>query len=144
MVEDELRMAALLKRGLEEEGHAVDVATTGADALWLATEFAYDAMLLDVTLPEMSGIEVCRQPRQRKRWTPILMLTGRDSVADRVAGLDAGADGYQVKPFSFDELTARVRALIRRGAVNRPTELRVADLRLDPASTRARRGEVGL
>ncbi|HTK65036.1 MAG TPA: response regulator transcription factor [Pseudonocardia sp.] len=144
VVEDELRMAALLKRGLEEEGYAVDVAQTGPDGLWHAMEFAYDAVLLDVMLPEMSGIEVCRRLRFERRWVPILMITARDGVADRVAGLDAGSDDYLVKPFSFDELNARVRALIRRGAVERPTELRVADLRLDPASRRAWRGDVEL
>jgi two-component system OmpR family response regulator len=144
VVEDELRMAALLKRGLAEEGYAVDVATTGPDALWHATEFDYDAVLLDVMLPGMSGIEVCRQLRERKRWVPVLMLTARDAVADRVRGLDVGADDYLIKPFSFDELAARVRALVRRGAVERPTELQVADLRLDPASRRAWRGDVEL
>lgn len=144
VVEDELRMAALLTRALEEEGYAVDLATTGPDGLWHATEFGYDAVLLDLMLPGMSGIEVCRQLRSARRWAPILMITARDAVADRVAGLDAGADDYLVKPFSFDELNARVRALIRRGAVERPTELRVADLRLDPASRRVWRGEVEL
>lgn len=137
-------MAALLKRGLAEEGYAVDVANTGPDALWHATEFDYDAVLLDVMLPELSGIEVCRQLRERRRWVPVLMLTARDAVADRVRGLDAGADDYLIKPFSFDELAARVRALVRRGAVERPTELQVADLRLDPASRRAWRGDVEL
>jgi two-component system OmpR family response regulator len=144
VVEDELRMAALLKRGLEEEGYAVDVARTGPDALWQALEFAYDTILLDLMLPGMSGIEVCRELRAKKRWMPILMLTARDALADRVYGLDVGADDYLVKPFSFDELSARVRALIRRGAVERPTELRVADLRLDPASRRVWRGDVEL
>jgi DNA-binding response OmpR family regulator len=144
VVEDEPRMAVLLKRGLEEEGYAVDVACTGPDALWHALEFPYEAVVLDVMLPGMSGIEVCRELRERKRWVPVLMLTARDAVADRVTGLDVGADDYLVKPFSFDELSARVRALIRRGAVERPTELRVADLRLDPASRRAWRGEVEL
>jgi two-component system OmpR family response regulator len=144
VVEDELRMAALLKRGLAEEGYAVDVASTGPDALWHATEFDYDAILLDVMLPGISGIEVCRQLRAHKRWVPVLMLTARDAIEDRVRGLDAGADDYLIKPFSFDELSARVRALIRRGAVERPTELKVADLRLDPASRRAWRGEVEL
>lgn len=144
VAEDDLRMSMLLKRGLEEQGYSVDVATTGPDSVWQAMEFGYDAIVLDVILPGMSGVEVCRQLRHHKRWMPILMLTARDSVADRVAGLDAGADDYLVKPFAFDELTARVRALIRRGAVERPTQLRVADLRLDPASRRAWRGEVEL
>jgi two-component system OmpR family response regulator len=144
VVEDEIRMAALLKRSLEEEGYAVDVATTGPDALSLATNFGYEAVLLDLMLPGMSGIQVCRQLRSEGRWVPILVITARDAVAHRMAGLDVGADGYLVKPFSFDELNARVRALIRRGAVERPTELRVSELRLDPASRRAWRGEVEL
>ena len=144
VVEDELRMAALLKRGLAEEGYAVDVATNGPDGLWHASEFPYGAMLLDVMLPGTSGIEVCRQLRERRLWIPVLMLTARDGIADRVTGLDVGADDYLVKPFSFDELSARVRALVRRGAVERPTELQVGDLRLDPASRRAWRGEVEL
>jgi len=144
VVEDELRMAALLKRGLTEEGYAVDVASTGPDALWHAAEFTYDAVLLDVMLPDMDGIEVCRQLRERKQWVPVLMLTARDAISDRVRGLDVGADDYLAKPFSFDELSARVRALIRRGAVERPTELEVADLRLDPATRRAWRGDMEL
>ena len=138
------RAVAVLKRGLREQGYAVDVAATGPDALWHAMEFAYDAVLLEVTLPEMSGVEVCRRLRDANRWVPIVMVTSRDAVADRVAGLDAGADDYLVKPFSFDELAARVRALVRRGAVARPTQLRVADLSLDPAARRVWRGEVEL
>ncbi|HZZ51049.1 MAG TPA: response regulator transcription factor [Pseudonocardia sp.] len=144
VVEDEPRMAALLKRGLVEEGYVVDIASNGPDGLWHALEFPYDAVLLDVMLPKMSGVEVCRQLREQQRWTPVLMLTARDAVNDRVAGLDAGADDYLVKPFAFDELSARVRALVRRGTVARPTELRVGGLRLDPASRRAWRGEVEL
>jgi CheY-like chemotaxis protein len=131
-MEDEVRMAALLKRGLEEDGYAVDAATTGSDALWRASEVDYDAILLDVMLPELDGFEVCRRLRRAGRWMPVLMLTARDSVEDRVHGLDAGADDYLAKPFSFAELSARVRALIRRGAAERPTELMVGDLRLDP------------
>jgi two-component system OmpR family response regulator len=144
VVEDEPRMAALLKRGLVEEGYVVDIASNGPDGLWHALEFPYDAVLLDVMLPKMSGVEVCRQLREQQRWTPVLMLTARDAVNDRVAGLDAGADDYLVKPFAFDELSARVRALVRRGTVARPTELRVGGLRLDPASRRAWRGEAEL
>ncbi|WP_297645100.1 response regulator transcription factor [Pseudonocardia sp.] len=140
VVEDELRMAALLKRGLEEDGYAVDVASTGPDALWQAGEFSYDAVLLDLMLPGLDGVEVCRQLRTAGRWMPVLMLTARDAVDDRVRGLDVGADDYLTKPFSFAELSARLRALIRRGAVVRPTELEVADLRLDPAVRRAWRG----
>ncbi len=141
VVEDELRMAALLRRGLEEDGYAVDVASTGTDAVWMAGEFAYAAVLLDLLLPRMSGIEVCRRLREAGNWVPILILTARDAVDDRVRGLDAGADDYLAKPFSFAELAARVRALVRRGAVARPSELRVGDLRLDPATRRAWRGD---
>ena len=137
-------MAALLRRGLGEDGYAVDVATTGADAVWQATEFGYDAVLLDLMLPGMDGVEVCRRLRAAGRWVPVLMLTARDAVDDRVRGLDAGADDYLAKPFSFAELSARVRALIRRGAVERPTELRAGDLRLEPATRRAWRGQVEL
>jgi two-component system OmpR family response regulator len=144
VVEDELRMAALLKRGLQEDGYAVDVASTGTDAVWRATEFDYDAVLLDLMLPGMDGVEVCRQLRGASRWVPVLMLTARDAVEDRVRGLDAGADDYLAKPFSFAELSARVRAMIRRGAVERPTELRVAGLRLEPATRRAWRDDVEL
>jgi two-component system OmpR family response regulator len=144
VVEDELRMAALLKRGLQEDGYAVDVASTGPDAVWQATEFGYDAVLLDLMLPGLDGVEVCRRLREAGRWVPVLMLTARDAVEDRVRGLDAGADDYLAKPFSFAELSARVRALIRRGAIERPTELRVADLRLEPAARRAWRGDCEL
>ena len=144
VVEDELRMAVLLRRGLGEDGYAVDVATTGPDAVWQATEFGYDAVLLDLMLPGMDGVEVCRRLRAAGRWVPVLMLTARDAVDDRVRGLDAGADDYLAKPFSFAELSARIRALIRRGAVERPTELRAGDLRLEPATRRAWRGEVEL
>jgi two-component system, OmpR family, response regulator len=144
VVEDEPRMARLLKRGLSEEGYAVDIAGTGTDGLWHAREFPYDAILLDVMLPGMNGMEVCRQLRDHECWTPVLMLTARDGVGDRVNGLDVGADDYLVKPFSFGELSARLRALIRRGASARPTQLRVGDLRLDPASRRAWRGDVEL
>jgi two-component system OmpR family response regulator len=141
VVEDELKMAGLLKRGLEEEGYAVDVAATGADAIWAATENPYDAILLDVLLPDMNGFEVCRRLRGAGRWAPVLMLTARDAVADRVAGLDAGADDYLTKPFSFSELLARIRALVRRGASERPAVLEVGDLALDPAARRVTRGE---
>jgi two-component system OmpR family response regulator len=141
VVEDEVRMAALIRRGLEEDGYAVDIATTGPDGLWQAREFAYDAIVLDVMLPGADGFEVCRQLRESGRWSPILMLTARDGVDDRIRGLDVGADDYLTKPFSFGELAARVRALIRRGGVDRPTVLRVGELVLDPASRRAWRSE---
>jgi two-component system, OmpR family, response regulator len=141
VVEDELKMASLVRRGLVEEGHAADVAGTGEDALWLAQAHPYDAIVLDVMLPGQSGFETCRRLRNAGVWSPVLMLTARDGVEDRVAGLDAGADDYLVKPFSFAELLARLRALVRRGGVERPTELTVGDLRLDPATRRAWRGE---
>ena len=133
-------MAALVHRGLVEEGHAADVAGQGEEALWLAEAHEYDAIVLDVTLPGLSGFETCRRLRSAGVWTPVLMLTARDSVEDRVAGLDAGADDYLTKPFSLAELFARLRALARRGEVERPTELVVGDLRLDPASRRVWRG----
>jgi DNA-binding response OmpR family regulator len=142
VVEDELKMAGLLKRGLEEEGYAVDLARTGSEALWAGTETPYDAILLDVMLPDLNGFEVCRQLRAGGRWAPVLMLTARDAVVDRVAGLDAGADDYLTKPFSFSELFARVRALVRRGAGERPAVLQTGDLALDPASRRVTRGDV--
>jgi two-component system OmpR family response regulator len=142
IVEDELRMAALLKRGLEEDGYVVDIAGTGPEALWRATEFSFDAVVLDGMLPGLDGVEVCRQLRARSRWMPVLMLTARSSVDDRVLGLDAGADDYLTKPFSFAELSARLRALIRRGVGERPTDLELADLRLEPATRRVWRGEV--
>jgi two-component system OmpR family response regulator len=134
VVEDEVKMAGLLKRALEEEGYAVDVAGSGEEALWLGTENPYDAIVLDLMLPDVDGFAVCRGLRERGRWTPVLMLTARDAVQDRVAGLDAGADDYLTKPFSLAELLARLRALIRRGATERPSVLRVGDLSLDPAA----------
>jgi two-component system OmpR family response regulator len=144
VVEDEVRLALLLKRGLEEEGYAVDTSGDGAEALWHATETEYDAIVLDIMLPGMDGLEVTRRLRAQRRWTPVLLLTARDAIDDRVVGLDVGADDYLVKPFSFAELAARVRALVRRGRVERPTVLEVGDLRLDPARRRAWRGEVEL
>ena len=134
IVEDEVKMAGLLRRAFEEEGYAVDVAADGREGLWLGTENAYDAVVLDVMLPRLDGFAVCRGLREAGRWSPVLMLTARDGVDDRVAGLDAGADDYLTKPFSLAELLARIRALIRRGAVERPSVLRVGDLTLDPAS----------
>lgn len=133
-------MAALLQRGLREEGYSVDVAADGTDGLWLGSENDYDAIVLDIMLPGIDGFEVCRRLREAGHWTPVLLLTARDAVEDRVRGLDAGADDYVTKPFSFAELAARVRALVRRGAGARPTALEVGDLRLDPATHRATRG----
>lgn len=140
VVEDEVKMAGLLKRGLEEEGYAVDVAQEGSEAVWLGTENPYDVIVLDVMLPDFDGFEVCRQLRTAGRWAPVLMLTARDAVADRVAGLDAGADDYLTKPFSFTELLARLRALMRRGVGERPAVLRAGDLELDPATKKVTRG----
>jgi two-component system, OmpR family, response regulator len=114
VVEDEIRMAVLLRRALEEEGHAVDVAADGPEGLWLATENAYGAIVLDVMLPGFDGIQLCRRLREAGIWVPVLMLTARDSVGDRVRGLDAGADDYLVKPFGVSELLARIRAVLRR------------------------------
>ena len=137
VVEDEPRMAGLLKRALQEEGHAVDVAADGREGLWLATENAYGAIVLDVMLPGLDGIEVCRRLREAGSWVPVLLLTARDGVGDRVRGLDAGADDYLVKPFSLLELAARLRALARRDGKGRPPVLAEGDLRLDPASKQA-------
>jgi two-component system OmpR family response regulator len=140
IVEDEVRMASLVRRGLIKEGLAVDVAANGEDALWMAKASSYDAIVLDVMLPGKSGFETCRELRTSGIWSPVLMLTARDSVEDRVAGLDTGADDYLVKPFAFAELLARLRALARRGELERPSVLEVGDLRLDPATRRVRRG----
>jgi two-component system OmpR family response regulator len=144
VVEDEVKMAGLLKRGLEEEGYAVDVFGTGLDALWAGAENPYDAMVLDAMLPDLDGFEVCRRLRDGGHWAPVLMLTARTAVADRVAGLDAGADDYMTKPFSFSELFARLRALVRRGIGERPAIVRSGDLALDPASRRVTRGDVSI
>jgi two-component system, OmpR family, response regulator len=141
VVEDSLKMANLLRRGLVEEGHAVDVAGTGTDAVWMAQAVEYDAIVLDLMLPGLDGFEVCRRIRGEGVWSPVLMLTARDAVEDRIAGLDAGADDYLPKPFSFAELLARLRALVRRGSSERPAVLEVGDLRLDPATRQAWRGE---
>jgi two-component system OmpR family response regulator len=119
VVEDSVKMAAVLKRGLEEEGYAVDVALTGEEGLWMAVEYPNDVIVLDVMLPDMDGFELCRRLRERGQWAPVLMLTARGAVSDRVRGLDAGADDYLTKPFSFQELAARTRALLRRGAAYR-------------------------
>ena len=141
VVEDDVKMAGLLRRGLVEEGHAADIAASGDDARWMAAAVAYDAIVLDVMLPGDDGFEVCRSLRERGVWSPVLMLTARDAVEDRIAGLDAGADDYLPKPFSFAELLARLRALVRRGAIERPAVLEVGDLRFDPATCQVWRGE---
>ena len=142
VVEDSPKTASLLKRGLEEEGYAVDVAASGKDAVWMAAEYPNDAIVLDVGLPDLDGFEVCRQIREGGTWSPILMLTALDAVHDRVRGLDVGADDYLTKPFAFTELTARLRALIRRGAAERPAVLVAGDLTLDPSTRVVRRGDV--
>jgi two-component system, OmpR family, response regulator len=140
IAEDEPKMAGLIHRGLEREGMAADVAADGEEALARAQATEYDAIVLDVMLPKMDGFEVCGRLREAGIWSPVLMLTARDAVRDRVAGLDRGADDYLTKPFSYAELLARLRALARRGAVERPTALSVGSLRLDPATRRAWRG----
>ena len=137
VVEDEVRMAGLLERALREEGHAVDVAADGPEGLWLATENEYGAIVLDVMLPGLDGFQLCRRLRASGQWAPVLMLTARDAVGDRVRGLDVGADDYLVKPFSLLELAARLRALARRDDRSRPVILAEGDLRLDPAAKRA-------
>jgi len=141
VVEDQPKMSRLLKRGLQDEGFAADVSANGEDALWMAGSTPYDAIVLDVMLPGIDGFETCRRLRAEGVWAPVLMLTARDSVEDRVAGLDGGADDYLAKPFSFSELTARIRALVRRGSVERPVVLEVGDLELDPANRTVSRGE---
>jgi two-component system OmpR family response regulator len=141
IVEDDLKMAGLVRRGLREHGLAADVAVKGEDALWMAEATDYDAVVLDVMLPGIDGFETCERLRAEEVWAPVLMLTARDSIEDRVAGLDGGADDYLVKPFSFVELIARLRALVRRGPADRPSILIAGDLRLDPAAHLVSRGD---
>ena len=141
IVEDEPKMALLLRRGLSEQGAVVNVADRGEDALWMAGATGFDAIVLDVMLPGIDGFETCRRLREAGVWAPVLMLTARGEVEDRVAGLDGGADDYLVKPFELAELGARLRALARRGPRERPAVLRVGDLRLDPAERRVWRGD---
>jgi two-component system OmpR family response regulator len=141
VVEDAKKMSSLLQQAFREDGYAVDVEALGSDAVWRASETEFDAVILDVGLPDITGFDVCRQLRGRGRWMPILMLTARDAVPDLVQGLDCGADDYVVKPFELDELRARLRALIRRVPVPRPVTLTVGDLELDPATRTAQRGK---
>jgi two-component system OmpR family response regulator len=141
VVEDDVRMAAAIRRGLRFEGLVVDVAGGGEEALRKVDAIDYDALVLDVLLPDVDGFETCRRLRAGGNWLPVLMLTARDSVEDRVRGLDGGADDYLTKPFSLAELVARLRALVRRGPIERPTVLEVGDLRLDPASREVWRGK---
>ncbi len=142
VVEDDPEMAALLVRSLQHEGYAVDTVGTGEDALWSVQENDYDGVVLDATIPPPDGFEVCRRMRAGGRWAPVLMLTARDTVPDRVRGLDAGADDYLTKPFALVELFARVRALVRRDPRERPVRLLVGDLVLDPVTHVVRRGDV--
>jgi two-component system OmpR family response regulator len=142
VVEDEVKMAALVRRGLTEDGQSVDIASSGEDALAMAGATEYDAIVLDVMLPRIDGFEVCRRLRKEGIWAPVLMLTARDAVEDRIAGLDTGADDYLTKPFSFAELLARLRALARRGPVERPAVLEVGALRLDPATHQVWRAKI--
>jgi DNA-binding response OmpR family regulator len=141
VVDDEVRLADGIRAGLQAEGFAVDVAHDGVDGLWYAREHPYDAIVLDLMMPGMSGWKVCETLRAEQDWTPVLMLTAKDGEWDQVDALDAGADVYVSKPFSFPVLVARLRALVRRGSRERPTVLRAGDLRLDPAERRVWRGE---
>jgi two-component system OmpR family response regulator len=141
VVEDETRLAEGLRRGLEAEGFAVDTAATGTDGLWLARENEYSVILLDIMLPGISGYRICETLRSERNWTPILMLTAKDGEWDQVEALDTGADDYLTKPFSYAVLLARVRALMRRGAGDRPTVLEAGDVRVDPASRSVSRGD---
>jgi two-component system, OmpR family, response regulator len=142
LVEDEVRMAGAIRRALRSEGILADVAGTGADAMAMARASEYDVLVLDVMLPDIDGFETCRRLRADRVWVPIIMLTARDAIEDRVRGLDQGADDYLTKPFSLAELLARLRALARRGPVERPAVLEVGDLRLDPATFQVWRGDV--
>jgi len=142
VVEDDPKLGPLLRRGLSERGGVADLAVRGEDALWMAQAKSYDAIVLDVMLPGLDGFETCARLRADGVWTPVLLLTARDAVEDRIHGLDSGADDYLVKPFSLAELRARLRAILRRGAAKRPAVFEVGDLKLDPATQRVWRGEV--
>jgi two-component system, OmpR family, response regulator len=144
VVEDDPKLAALLQRGLQAERMTVDLAARAEDALWMAGSIAYDTIVMDIMLPGLDGLEACGRLRADGVQTPVLLLTARDAVADRVRGLDTGADDYLTKPFSFDELGARLRALARRGPIEQPAVLRCGDLVLDPATGRVRRGEADI
>lgn len=142
VVDDEVRLADGVRRGLEAEGFAVDVAANGVDGLWMAGEHRYDAIILDIMMPGLSGYRVCQQLRDAGDWTPILMLTAKDGDWDQVEALDTGADDFLSNPFSFAVLVARIRSLVRRGSRERPAVLEVGELRLDPASKQVHRGDV--
>src|SRR5436309_10965174 len=139
VVEDEPRMASVIRRSLEKEGLAADVTDRGEECLWMADAVDYDAIVLDVMLPGLSGFDTCRGLRERGVWSPVLMLTAREAIEDRVQGLDSGADDYLVKPFALAELHARLRSLARRDAGERPAVLEFGDLRLDPAGREVHR-----
>src|SRR4030095_15660934 len=141
IVEDNVRMASAIRRGLKADGVIADVAIKGEDALWMAASTDFDALVADVMLPGIDGFETCRRLREDGVWVPIIMLTAKDAVEDRIEGLDRGADDYLVKPFSLAELMARLRALARRGPVERPAVLEVGALRMDPATQQVWRGE---
>jgi DNA-binding response OmpR family regulator len=140
VIEDEKQLASSLKRGLEAEGASVDVALNGTDGLWMARENPYDALIADIMLPGINGFQICSELRNEGNWTPILMLTAKDGELDEAEALDAGADDYLTKPFSYVVLQAHLRALMRRGAKERPPVLRAGDLVVDPASRRCHRG----
>jgi two-component system, OmpR family, response regulator len=144
VVEDAPKMSSLLRQAFREDGYAVDVEASGSEAVWRASETEFDAVILDVGLPDINGFQVCRELRGRGRWMPILMLTAREAVHDVVQGLDCGADDYMTKPFELDELRARLRALIRRAPVPRPPVLAVGDLILDPATRTVQRGDAAV
>jgi DNA-binding response OmpR family regulator len=144
IVEDETNVAAAVRRGLEAEGLAVDVARSGTDGLWMATENAYDVIVLDILLPGLNGYEVCRKLREAGDWTPILMLTAKRGEYDQAEALDTGADDYLTKPFSFVVLLARLRALLRRSGRSEPVVYTAGDVTLDPITHRCARGEVGV
>ncbi|AGZ43363.1 response regulator transcription factor [Actinoplanes friuliensis] len=141
VVEDDPAMSTMLTRSLRRQGYAVDPAGTGTDAVWAIVETEYDLVILDAMIPAPDGFEVCRQIREQNRWVPVLMLTARSGMPDKVRGLDAGADDYLTKPFALDELLARARALTRREPLHRPAALTVGDLVLDPATRTVRRGD---
>ncbi|MBN1492510.1 MAG: response regulator transcription factor [Candidatus Omnitrophica bacterium] len=141
VIEDEKRIANFIERGLKEEAYVVDVASNGVDGLFQATNVTYDLIVLDLMLPDLNGIDICREVRRAKVNTPILILTARDSVQDKVRGLDSGADDYLTKPFSFDEFLARVRALLRKNRAVKTTTLRIGDIELDQLTRKVKRGD---
>jgi two-component system, OmpR family, response regulator len=144
LVEDDPGMTSLLLRGLRREGYSIDAVSDGEDAMWSALETDYDIVVLDAMIPAPDGFEVCRRMREQGRWMPVLMLTARDAVTDRIDGLDSGADDYLTKPFALEELFARLRALVRRAPLERPAVLHAGDLTLDPCTHSVRRGDTDI